>query len=225
MTPQFLQVLRYDWNGRVIDTLATLPNGERGWVDRESRMASSPLFDSRGVFSTRGDLLYTSDGSSPEVRIHRGSRLESILRWDPGDLSVRNEDVEAYRAAYLAPRRGDSGLASRLRGKLDPVQLRRKRLEVLPVKDKFPAVTEIQIDDQGRIWIRAFTRPTATATEWLGFSATGAFMCSLSVPKALTVFRFDSSAVVAVNRDETDVESVEVRSFRIPPATARKDAH
>ncbi|MDE2782849.1 MAG: 6-bladed beta-propeller [Gemmatimonadota bacterium] len=221
LTPQFLQVLRYDWSGRLIDTLATLPNGERGWVDRESRMVSGPLFDSRGVFATRADVLYTSDGRSPEVRIHRGSRLESIVRWEPGDLSVRKEDVEAYRTDYLAPRPGDSELASRLRGSLNPVQLRRKRLDVLPVKDRFPAVTEIQIDDQDRMWIRAFTRPTATATEWLGFTATGAFMCSLSVPKALTVFRFDSSAVVAVHRDEADVESVEVRSFRVPPTTRK----
>ena len=224
LTPQSLQVLRYDWSGRLIDTLATLPYGERGWVDRESRMAGGPLFESRGVFSTRGDLLYMSDGRSPEVRIHRGIQLESIVRWEPGDLSVRKEDVEAFGADYLAPRPGDDERASRLRGRLNPVQLRRKRLDVLPVKDRFPAVTEIQIDDQDRMWIRAFTRPTATATEWLGFTATGAFMCSLSVPKALTVFRFDSSAVVAVHRDEADVESVEVRSFRVPSATARKDA-
>ena len=204
LAPQFLQVLRYDWGGRLLDTLATLPYGEMGMVDPEARMAGRPLFQSRGVFSTHGDRLYTSDGASPEVRVHRGERLESIVRWEPGDLSVRKEHVEAHRAARL------EGADDRA------VPLIRKRLDAFPPKDAFPAVTEIRIDPQGRIWIRTFARPGSTANEWLGFAETGAFICSLSVPSALTVFRFDSSAVVGVRRDEMDVESVEVTPFTFP---------
>ena len=45
---------------------------------------------------------------------------------------------------------------------------------------------------------------------------TGAFICSLSVPRALTVFHFDSAAVVGVHRDEMDVPSVEVTPFTFP---------
>ena len=80
LTPQFQQVLRYSWSGTLLDTLATLPYGERGLVDPETNMMGNPPFESRGVFSTHGDLLYTSDGESPEVRVHRGARMgvESI---------------------------------------------------------------------------------------------------------------------------------------------------
>lgn len=202
LTPQFLQVLRYDWSGALVDTLVTLPYGERGPVDPETRMMGNPHFESRGVFSTSGDLLYTSDGGSPEVRVHRGARLESIIRWEPGDLSVRDEDVAAYRAAWLAEA-GDAALF-------------RKRLDAMPFKDAFPAVMEIQVDPEGRVWTRTFARPGATATEWLGFAETGAFVCSLSVPRALKVFRFDATAVIGVHRDEMDVESVDVRSFTLP---------
>ena len=60
LTPQFLQVLRYAWSGTLVDTLATLPYGERGRVDPESGMMGNPLFESRGVFSTHGNLLYTT---------------------------------------------------------------------------------------------------------------------------------------------------------------------
>lgn len=203
LMPQFLQVLRYDWSGTLLDTLVTLPYGEVGFVDQESNMGGRPLFESRGVFSTHGDLLYTSRGDSPEVRIHRGERLESMVRWDPGDLSVSEEYVEAYRAAYME-------------GAGDLAQQRRRRLDAFPVKETFPAVMEIQIDPLGRIWIRTFDRPGAIATEWLGFADSGAFICSLYVPNALTVFHFDSSAVVGVHQDEMDVESVEVRSFTVP---------
>lgn len=206
LTPQFLEVLRYDWDGRLLDKPATLPYGEMGSVDRESSMVGRPLFQSRGVFSTHGDLLYTSDGSSPEVRVHRAGRLESIVRWEPGDLSVRQEDVEAYRTAYLEDLEGAGAWAPLLR----------KRLDAFPPKDTFPAVMEIQIDDQGRMWVRTFARPRASDTVWLGFAETGAFVCSLSVPRAITVFRFDSSAVVGVHRDEMDVESVGVTSFTLP---------
>ena len=202
LTAQFLQVLRYDWSGTLLDTLATLRYGELGMVDAEARMMGSPIFESRGVFSTQGNLLYTSDGSSPEVRVHRGDRLESIVRWRPGDLSVRTEDVEAYKADYME-RYGNS-------------QLVRKRLHAFPAKDAFPAVMEIRIGAQGRIWTRTFARPGSTATEWLGFAETGAFICSLSVPPRFKVYHFDSSAVVGVHRDEMDVESVEVRSFTYP---------
>lgn len=203
LMPQFLQVLRYDWGGTLLDTLATLPYGEVGFVDQESNMGGRPLFESRGVFSTHGDLLYTSRGDSPEVRIHRGERLESMVRWDPGDLSVSDEYVEAYRAAYME-------------GAGDLAPQRRRRLDAFPVKETFPAVMEIRIDPVDRIWIRTFDRPGATTTEWLGFAENGAFICSLSVPKALTVFHFDPGAVVGVHRDEMDVESVEVRSFTLP---------
>ena len=204
LVPQFLQVLRYDWGGRLLDTLATLPYGELGLLGPGTRMMGRPLFESRGVFSTQGDRLYTSEGASPEVRVYRGERLESIVRWHPGDLSVRKDDGTAYRDARL------EGAADNLAPTL------RRSLNAFPAKDVFPAVTEIRIDPQGRIWIRTFARPGSTANEWLGFAETGAFICSLSVPRALTVFRFDSSAVVGVRRDEMDVESVEVRSFTIP---------
>lgn len=207
LTPQFLEVFLYDWGGRRLDKVATLPYGESGWVDRESRLGGRPLFQSRGVFSTRGELLYTSDGSSPEVRVHRGDRLESIVRWQPGDLTVRGEDVETYRTAYLKDLEGSPG---------DLVRIFRRSLDAFPPKDTFPAVTEIRIDAQGRIWVRTFERPGSTATVWLGFAETGAFICSLSVPNDLTVFHFESSALVAVHRDEMDIESVEIRSFYVP---------
>ena len=206
LTPQFLEIFLYDWDGRRVDNLATLPYGESGWVDRESRWGGRPLFQSRGVFSTRGELLYTSDGSTPEVRVHRGDRLESIVRWQPGDLAVRKEDVETYRTAYLKD----------LEGRAGDLALLRRSLDAFPPKDTFPAVTEIRSDAQGRIWVRTFDRPGSTATVWLGFAEAGAFICSLSVPRNLTVFHFESSAVVAVHRDEMDLESVEIRSFYVP---------
>ena len=196
LTAQFLQVLRYDWSGTLLDTLATLPYGEVGMIDPEARRMGRPLFESRGVFSTHGDLWYTSDGSSPEVRVHRGERLESIVRWEPGDLSVRKEDVETYRAAWLE-RTGRARVA-------------------FPAKDVFPAVVEIQIDALGRIWTRTYARPGSTTTEWLGFAETGEFICSLSVPRRFRVHHFDAAAVVGVHWDEMDVESVEVTSFTLP---------
>ena len=203
LVPQFLQILRYDWGGRLLDTLATLPYGELGLLGPGSRRMGRPAFESRGVFSTHGDLLYTSDGASPEVRVHRGERLERIVRWDPGDLSVHADDGTADRDARL------EGVADDLAPAI------RRSLNAFPAKDTFPAVTEIRIDPGGRLWIRTFARPGSTANEWLGFAETGAFICSLSVPRALTVFHFDSAAVVGVHKDEMDIESLEVRPFTV----------
>lgn len=202
LEPTFLQVLRYDRSGALLDTLATLPYGEQALLEAGSMMAAGPLFDSRGLFLTHGDLLYTSNGESPEVRVHREARLEAIVRWNPGDLSVSREDVEAYGADYLE--------------RLGASPLNRKRLDAFPAREAFPAVVEIRIDPRGRLWTRSFARPGSTTTEWLGFAETGEFVCSLSVPRSFRVFRFDASAVVGVHRDEMDVESVEVTSFTLP---------
>lgn len=202
LTPHFLQVLRYGWRGMLVDTLVILPYGERGMVNpEESRLMAGPLFGSRGVFATQGDLLYTSDADSPEVRVYRGRQLKSIVRWEPGDLSVRKGDVEAYTAARLA------GVGE------DMAEILRKSFEAFPANDAFPAVMEIQIDAQGRMWIRTYDRPGSTVTEWLGFEETGAFICSLSVPRHFRLKHFHTAVVVGVHSDELDVESIEVRSF------------
>ena len=153
LTPQFLQVLRYDWGGTLLDTLATLPYGEMGKIDPESRRMNRPIFEARGVFSTHGDLLYTSDGSSPEVRVHRGDRIESIVRWDPGDRSVRKEDVEAYRAAWL--------------------ELTGRSLVAFPAKDVFPAVKEVQIDPGGRVWIQPYPPAGCDRDRMVGLCGNG----------------------------------------------------
>ena len=203
LTPQFLQVLRYSWSGTLLDTLVTLPYGERKLVDLETNMMGNPHFESRGVFSTHRDLLYTSDGSSPEVQVLREGRLESIIRWDPGDLSVRDEDVEAYRAAWLE-------------GAANTAPLIRKRLDAFPFNDAFPAVMEIQIDPESRMWIRTFARPGSTGTVWLGFEEKGSFICNLFVPTDLRVFRFASTMVVGVHRNSMDVESIHVTPFGLP---------
>ncbi len=143
LTAQFLRALRYDWSGRLLDTLATLPYGELGWVDRESRRVGRPLFQARGVFRPMATCC----------------SLRTAAR---------------RRSGYI----GES--------------------------------------DSSRSSGRTFARPRSTATVWLGFAETGAFICSLSVPRTLQVFHFDASAVVAVYRDEMDVESIEVWSFTSP---------
>ena len=205
LTPQFMDVLRYDWSGTLVDTLATLPHGELGLADPATSrvLVASPLFEAKGVFSTHGDLLYTSDGSLPEVRAYREKQLESIVRWEPGDLSVREGDLEAHKAAWLE---GAGAQAAMIR----------KSIEAFPAMEVFPAVTDIEIDVQGRMWVRTFRRPRSAATEWLVFENTGAFICGLSVPRPLRVLHFGTSSLAAVHRDEMDVESVEVRSFHLP---------
>ena len=94
LAPQFLQVLRYSWSGALFDTLVTLRYGERRRVNPESSMMGNPLFEPRGVFSTHGDRLYTSDGESPEVH------LQPVCAEGPQGIPLRR-----YGGCWRAPGR------------------------------------------------------------------------------------------------------------------------
>jgi hypothetical protein len=195
--PQRLLLLRYDVEGLLLDTAATLRYGSVGVIDAESRMAGGPLFDARGAFATDGTNLYVTDGSDAEVRVFDGPReLARIVRWTPPDLTVTQEDVERYRSERLEGLSGDALLITR------------KRYEAVPISDRFPAVSGILVDSDGGMWVRRFQQPFHERQTWWRFDGGGAFRCAVDLPIELTVVRFDGGLVIAVDRDDQGTESV-----------------
>jgi hypothetical protein len=195
--PQRLLLLRYDVEGVLQDTAATLPYGSVGVIDAESRMAGGPIFDARGSFATDGTNLYLADGSEPEVRVLNASlQLTRVLRWTPPDRTVTPEDVDRYRSERLEGLSGDA------------LQLTRKRYEAVPASDQFPAVSNILVDSDGNTWVRRFQQPFFELQTWWRFDSQGAFRCALDLPAELDVVQFDSGFVIAVAKDDLGTESV-----------------
>ena len=195
--PQRLLLLRYDVEGVLRDTAATLPYGSVGVIDAESRMAGGPIFEARGSFATDGTNLYLADGSDPEVRVLNASQqLGRILRWTPPDRTVTPEDVDRYKSERLE---GLSGGA---------LQLTRKRYEAVPAADQFPAVSNILVDSDGNTWVRRFQQPFSELQTWWRFDSEGTFRCALDLPVELYVLQIDTGFVLAVAKDDLGTESV-----------------
>jgi hypothetical protein len=199
--PQWLRLLRYERNGALIDTAATLPYGTRARVPEGGPvLVGRPLFEARGVFEVVGDKIATANGSEPEVQLwDTEGRLVRVIRWQPPNRVVTPADAEAFRENAL------EGV---------DVDFVRKaiaaRSEAMPVSTEFPALWDVKHDPAGFMWVRLYPRPNSEVNTWLGFDSTGAFDCALTVPRGFMILDFGNNIALGRTTDELDVEYVEL---------------
>lgn len=191
--PQILQVLRYDRDGTLMDTLVELSNGTVQMIDRTAGFVGSPTFQARPALATRGGHVYVSHGAPPEIEIRDGGwRLHGLIRWSAPDRTVTDAEVAEYRRV-------------RLEGVSNPEfrRLLQEQDEKVPVEPEFPALRDVQTDPRGWLWAMRYRRPTWAATSWLGFDDTGRFACAASVPKEVEVLEFGADYVLGLWTDES----------------------
>lgn len=197
-----LHVLRYDILGALLDTIASVPYGQRLWVDEGRREAGRPWFEARGTFGLADDELFFSDGSAPEVWSVRPPNQPTLrLRWDDSQRNVTTADVRVARAKMF------ESIAPQLRDRLS------RAWDVLPVADVFPALDQILGNPSGDIWIREYVKPSAAESRWLHFDSSGQIRCILAFGDDFRPRSFHDSLVLGVIKGEYDVEFVEVRSI------------
>ena len=93
-------------------------------------------------------------------------------------------------------------------------QSARRRQDALPVSDLFPAVRAVEVDENGRIWVRRYARPSWESASWLGFDSAGSFRCAVTIPERFTVLQFGDDFILGRARGEFDAEYVEVYELR-----------
>jgi len=206
--PEYLNLIRYDSQGQVVDTAAMLPYGRRGWIDRQARMAGGPVFQARGVFAANERGLLTANGADPEIQMRgEAGDIRRIIRWTTPDRRVTEAEIRRYRQDRLARATSDDARSRVLR-----------TLDVLPFARVFPSVRQVFLSDNGDIWVNTFPRPAAVTSEWLRFGGTGGFVCVLAIPLNMKVFQFNDNFLVALLRDDMDIEAVAV--FQVFPSDA-----
>lgn len=79
------------------------------------------------------------------------------------------------------------------------------------VADSLPAYDAVQVDGEGRVWLRASPSNIDERAEWRVFSADGETAHRLTLPASTRILDADGERLVLLERDELDVETVAVR--------------
>ena len=161
----------------------------------------------RLAISRDGIILGT--GETTEVRQYSyDGTVARILRWPAADLTIRPEDIIAYRTAQLAEVSEDRRPA-----------LERSLLE-MPMPPAFPAYTRLEGDPDGNIWAEEFSRPSQPAAHWTVFSRSGELLGRMRVPDDLEITDIGSDRLVGIERDYLGVERIVVYEIRKPTPDA-----
>ncbi len=196
---------RYGPGGVMRDTIMTVPTGRRGQtVDDPGSVWMRPWFESRAQVEGRGDRLAVATWNEPELVIYQvGFRVvpKLVIRWTTGDRTVTDASVKAARekAANRYP-----DLTPEMKSQqVDPI-ISPKR----PVAERYPAVTQIVMGQDGRIWVRGYAPPEATMREWIAFSAEGRAVCRAQFPEVDYVYEIGRDYLLTHELDSLGVETV-----------------
>lgn len=186
------------------DTLVKVPGNdsfrEPLVVRGRTRIAYvSPLFARQLHTAVSGMLLWSGSADAFEVAVYASDgRLERLVRW-PGEVRpVTARDVDGYRAWALA--RASSEEARRRT---------ERRVAEMPARDTVPAYSDLRVDAEGNLWVRAFHLFWVDGPiEWWVFDETGRWLSVVSVPKRFRVTEIGTDYVLGEWTDSLDVERI-----------------
>lgn len=187
-------------DGSLLDTLPSQPLAEIGVLDGERGMAGSPLFGARTVSRGDGSSYWVGTGRAEEVRRFAvDGRLEMIVRWPPIDRTVDDQAaaLELERRLTEAPERVHAQI--------------RQAHAAQPVSDEFPTLGDLMPTTGGGVWVQEFRRPGRDGPlAWKIFDAEGVLVGTVRIPAEMRILEIGHDHLVAVERDELDVEHVRV---------------
>ena len=191
---------RYSRDGALTDSLGTFPWLEIGMIDPTDGIIGGRTFAPRTATTIHGDRFWVGTAQEPsiEVRDQRG-KLVRMIRWVEGERTVPPGEA----ALQFEARHGNA-----------PPE-RRRRLQAVPVMDRFPAHSVMIADADGNLWVQRYRRPSATGpTSWLVFGADGAIVARAGLPQRLRLFEIGRDFVLGMEPDADDVEQVVLYTLR-----------
>lgn len=197
-------------DGQLVDTLASIPNGMWGQDDHEAlRTYWLPrLFDAGAMVDAGGSTVALAHGMSTEVRVLDDVfDLRLIVRWTEPGREVTGADVDAWRADYIERRE---------RPNFSPMAEAHDAAisDERPVADLFPAISNVMVGRDGRVWVRQYDRPREDRG-WLAFDPDGQFLCHMAPPPG-SVREFGSDYVLLRHESELGVQTVQLHRLELP---------
>ena len=197
-------ILRYGPNGALRDTVMGVPSGRKGQtVADPGAIWMGPWFEGAAQVEGTGDRLAVATWNEPELVIYTvGQKVvpSLVIRWTTPDRTVTDSAVAAARA-QLAAQYPD--ISPDMKARLVDPMLDPKR----PVAERYPAVTNIVMGKDGRIWVRGRAATDSPRRRWIAFSREGRALCRAELP-ALEIYEIGSDYLLGHERDSLGVESV-----------------
>jgi len=199
----------FDSEGGAASRVGTFDYGVWGLVSprepmHERDLARVPRYlDSFARMAARGDRIVVAEGGTPELAVYVARdqvELERKIRFEVRDQAVTRQDL--------------SLAADRRRDFLEGID--REDVSRIPVAERVPALVDLRVGRDGRIWVREFPRLDMPNQSWLAFSPDGRLECRLSMPPFKYVFEFGSEDVLVHDEDQLGVERVFKYGFSTP---------
>lgn len=206
--PDTLVVQVHDPGGRLVGTLARMPDRASGAVKEVPDSWLFPLFQSFARVDAVGSTIVLAHGAETEVRVLDDAfNLRTIIRWVEPARDVTRADVRAWREDYIESRNQPE---SRPWSRHDDAILSANR----PVADHFPSISSLMVGKDSRIWVRQYDRPREDRG-WLGFGPEGEFLCHLAQPPG-SVWEFGDDYVLLLRENELGIQTLHLYRLHSP---------
>ena len=99
---------------------------------------------------------------------------------------------------------------------MDPGMLasRERMLDVIPYPETHAPYDSLAVGSDSELWMRAAGVPASSARTWLVLTRSGAAAGTVTVPAGMRLLEIGRDFVLAVRRDDDDVEHVGVYPLR-----------
>jgi hypothetical protein len=198
-------LVRVSRDGTEKDTLGPIAGEEFFKVGRprEGLAVRVVPFSTTTAVAWRRDRFYIGETGTAEVRVLRyDGTVERLIRWDRSAVAVTPADRDGFADTVL----------SRLRQQRRRPDYQRW-LAAVSFPDSTPTFRTLAVDPSGNLWVRRWSNVNSTRDQWLVFTADGRLIAKVEMPLGLTILHLGDHAVLALWRDELDLEYV--GSFRI----------
>jgi hypothetical protein len=209
MKDQDLYAIRHAPDGAVADTLGRYGYGQFGPAGPpELHFVSGPVFQARTAVGGRAGTVYVGRGQGREVEVlSPDGSLTALYRWTGGSRDVTEDEIAERERSVRegAAISGDNRFADAM---LDPT---------IPIAGRFPALSELEVDAGGNLWIRRYRRPT-----WEGpqpaivLDPDGAFVCHGAIPEGMRLFEIGDDYLLGMERDDLGIEYVRMYEITRP---------
>jgi len=172
-----------------------------GTVRAGQLTGSSPLPLGRDLLKTIvNDRVFVGTGDAYEVAVYRlDGTLEMLVRLAVAERSLTDADIAAYIEEQL---RGVENAERR-------EQTRRFYLDIdLPTH--LPPYAAFIVDAAKTLWIQDYAGPRDTEIAWRRFTSDGRYIGVAILPARLEVFEIGEDYVLGVQRDDLDIEYVQL---------------
>ena len=193
-------------------SLGLHPGAENFWHWEDFRgdgtgfFIPEPPFQKSLVWAAWGELVIVAATELYELKaFRRDGSLARIVRRENDVRSPTEADLDRYRADGRREAEGWSAQGARLFV---------AALDALPLPESFPAISAIEVDVLGNLWVREYNLPgQEDRALWTVFDPEGLALGFVETPPELVIYEIGEDYILGKVEDDLGVEYVQLWSL------------